>query len=55
MWLRNSTTQIWPYLPLAKNDPTLRHLLKNVVHQQTAYVLIDPYANAFNDGPTSNE
>ncbi|HSD67286.1 MAG TPA: glycoside hydrolase family 125 protein [Vicinamibacteria bacterium] len=55
MWLRDSTAQVWPYLPLAKEDPALRGLLAGVVRRQTASVLIDPYANAFNDGPKGSE
>ncbi len=28
MWLRDSSAQVWPYLPLAKSDDRLRALLK---------------------------
>ncbi len=48
MWLRDSTAQIWPYLPLAKKDKDLQSLLAGVVNRQTQCVLLDPYANAFN-------
>jgi len=47
MWLRDSTAQVWPYLPLMKDDPALQQLIAGVINRQTRFVLKDPYANAF--------
>lgn len=48
MWLRDSTAQVWPYLPLTSEDKELQKLISGVVNRQTQCVLLDPYANAFN-------
>ncbi|MFI6622146.1 glycoside hydrolase family 125 protein [Streptomyces sp. NPDC050528] len=51
MWLRDSTAQVRPYLAVA-TDPEVGDVLVGVSRRQIRCVLLDPYANAFNDGPT---
>jgi meiotically up-regulated gene 157 (Mug157) protein len=48
MWLRDSAAQMRPYLLLCKDDPGLQDTLIGVLHRQLEYVVLDPYANAFN-------
>lgn len=51
MWLRDSSAQVWPYLQLLKQDKELQLLVAGLINRQAQCILLDSYANAFNDGP----
>ena len=48
MWLRDSTAQLAPFLHVAHQHSGLADLIAAVSKRQLDYVLLDPYANAFN-------
>lgn len=48
MWLRDSTAQLGPYLHFAAEDDGIAAMIEAVSRRQIEFVLLDPYANAFN-------
>lgn len=52
MWLRDSGAQVWPYVRYAAVDPKMRKMIAGTIIRQFKLICMDPYANAFNDGPT---
>ncbi len=54
MWLRDSSAQVEPYVRFVNDDAFLRGLVRGMILRQARYILEDPYANAFNRGPTGD-
>ena len=50
MWLRDSTSQLLPFLRFAVDEPDIREILLRLNRRQMKLITIDPYANAFNMG-----
>ena len=55
MWLRDSGAQVWPYVQFADKDEKIRKMVRGTILRQLKLICIDPYANAFNMGPTGSD
>lgn len=52
MWLRDSSAQVYHYLPYAKQEMEVEEAICKLIQRQFAYINLDAYANAFNKEPT---
>ncbi|MBR6186179.1 MAG: glycoside hydrolase family 125 protein [Clostridia bacterium] len=48
MWLRDSSAQVYHYVPHARKYPQVREAILGLMERQFRYIALDPYANAFN-------
>ena len=48
MWLRDSSAQVYHYVPHARKYPEVRQAILGLMERQFQYIALDPYANAFN-------
>ncbi len=48
MWLRDSSAQVYHYVPHAGKYPEVRDAILGLMRRQFQYIALDPYANAFN-------
>lgn len=53
-WLRDASVQV-RYLLFFADDPEIARLLRSVILYQARRILLDPYANAFVEGPRVRE
>ncbi len=54
MWLRDSSCQLRPFLLFAKEEPEILNMITGLIRKQAECILIDAYANAFNESANGN-
>lgn len=54
MWLRDSSAQVYHYLPFANDIPEVSDAIGQLLKRQFMYIAMDPYANAFNREANGN-
>lgn len=54
MWLRDSSAQVYHYLPFAKEIDEVSDAIGQMIRRQFMYISMDPYANAFNKDANGN-
>ncbi|MDO4741721.1 MAG: glycoside hydrolase family 125 protein [Eubacteriales bacterium] len=55
MWLRDSSAQVFHYIPHAVQIPEVGEAIEQLLKRQFMYITIDPYANAFNKEANGNK
>lgn len=48
MWLRDSASQVRPYVSCCADSEEVRGIFRGIIHRHAAFVAHDSYANAFN-------